>query len=383
MKKIFLLGVFSTLFVTPVWAIPPPDFIISSLQSVLQLFGVVIAFFISLFFLIHDFVKTIWQCHRKKCLMFIGVLLIIGVLLGLYIYTESQKKWKKNVDKELKELSTIIIPKTPTNIQLPQEHKELQKNTPKEASIKVIDDQKVFEQIWDKFHKVNEAGTQTENKIFQNNDFKISVGTMNNLEPKIIIDLREAQAQARGYIPKSIFLRLTDFLMGDWKKLNLRKTDTIIFVCFTGSRGSLATEFFRELGFNNAYYLEGGINKSIKNKNFHFEGQPTLGSPDNIQRLLNTDEVRTSIKEGGIGIDVRSDTKFNKKHLPNSISFFRDGMRTETIKETLKTFDTDKKYFAICDSWLNCYSAKILGFEMAEFNLTFIGRYAKPYKYSE
>jgi len=84
MKKIFLLLLVSTFSIEKALAIPPPDILMSTLQSVMQFFGIVVVFLISLFFLIKDFLKNIWLLHKKKCLIFGGLFLVLLLGLGMY-----------------------------------------------------------------------------------------------------------------------------------------------------------------------------------------------------------------------------------------------------------------------------------------------------------
>ncbi len=85
LQKLFTLLILSVITTKSIWAIPPPDFIISGLQSMIQLVGVVIAFFISVFFLAKDWLKNIWTTHRKKCLLFLFILIVILLLLVFFI----------------------------------------------------------------------------------------------------------------------------------------------------------------------------------------------------------------------------------------------------------------------------------------------------------
>jgi len=67
-------------------AIPPPDLIISGLQSVLQVFGVAVAFLVSAFFLLKDSLKLGWQLHRKKMILGGVLLFVISVAaLGWFV----------------------------------------------------------------------------------------------------------------------------------------------------------------------------------------------------------------------------------------------------------------------------------------------------------
>lgn len=84
-KKYFLFLWTSLFFVELAYAIPPPDILLSGLQSAMQFFGVVVVFFISGFFLLKDFLKNVWQLHRKKCLAVFLVLFLV-VVGGICFY---------------------------------------------------------------------------------------------------------------------------------------------------------------------------------------------------------------------------------------------------------------------------------------------------------
>ncbi len=66
-------------------AIPPPDLIMSGMQSMLQVFGVAAAFLISSFFLLKDTFKLWWQLHRKWMLWGLSFFLIGSLMFGLWI----------------------------------------------------------------------------------------------------------------------------------------------------------------------------------------------------------------------------------------------------------------------------------------------------------
>ncbi|NCP67258.1 hypothetical protein GW756_02650 [bacterium] len=66
-------------------AIPPPDILISGMQSALQVFGVAAAFLISGFFLLKDTLKLWWQLHRRLMITLGCLVLSILVVFVLWI----------------------------------------------------------------------------------------------------------------------------------------------------------------------------------------------------------------------------------------------------------------------------------------------------------
>lgn len=89
------MRLFSFLLLSIAWpwhqslAIPPPDLITSGLQSVVQVFGVAVAFLVSAFFLLKDTLKVWWQLYRRwmiaaLVLVLLMVVFLISWLMGLW-----------------------------------------------------------------------------------------------------------------------------------------------------------------------------------------------------------------------------------------------------------------------------------------------------------
>lgn len=80
-----VLGFVSLSICNTALAIPPPDFLISGLQSAAQVFGVLVAFFISLFFLLKDTFKLWWQLRRRRCVVVLCALVSFGAIALLWV----------------------------------------------------------------------------------------------------------------------------------------------------------------------------------------------------------------------------------------------------------------------------------------------------------
>lgn len=65
-------------------AIPPPDFLISGIQSLMQVLGIAAAFLVSGFFLLKDTLKLWWELHRIRLIIFVIIILLLTVLLSLW-----------------------------------------------------------------------------------------------------------------------------------------------------------------------------------------------------------------------------------------------------------------------------------------------------------
>ena len=81
----------------------------------------------------------------------------------------------------------------------------------------------------------------------------------------VVIDVREADERAKGYIRGSIFIP-RGILERDLEKLAYRGNATdddltrpVVVYCAGGARAALAADTLRQMGFTNPYSLEGGF----------------------------------------------------------------------------------------------------------------------------
>jgi len=81
-----------------------------------------------------------------------------------------------------------------------------------------------------------------------------------------LVDVREAEEHAYGYIPGSINIPGGSLVFnvgneGFWEQEMLyvpQKTDEIILYCKKGKRSVLAADALRKIGYTNIKYLDGG-----------------------------------------------------------------------------------------------------------------------------
>jgi rhodanese-related sulfurtransferase len=406
-------------------AIPPPDFLLNILQPLIAFLGIAAAFVVSGFFWLKN--KLIATFGNKLRLIIASMVAITLSGTGYYVYSSYQTEkasWQNEVADELAELKTelelptslkveqdnnsrLITDSRPTTKNLDQEinvadlpsttanskkevqevqkanlDNELVSNSEPlgEANLEQpaeIDSKQVANNSWQQYLTVNNASTAEAAHNQLDYSSKITASEYLAAENLLVIDLREKRARERGQIPDSQHSRLTDFLRGEWQNYDYSQYDRVVLVCYTGARGALASEFLRNLGYLNVSFLDGGVQKAVKTAGFPFIGEANLGSPENIAHLISASEAQDLIASGVIAIDVRSEQKFSSDPLPGALHFFRDGMTTAEIEARFGELDQSQSYFAVCDSWLSCYSGKILGFEMLERGINFQGRYSK------
>ena len=81
---------------------------------------------------------------------------------------------------------------------------------------------------------------------------------MKNDKEAILIDVRSPQEYKEGHLDKSINFPLYD-IERDNKKLQDKKSNTIIIYCQSGSRSKKAVEILKKQGYTNLYEIEGGL----------------------------------------------------------------------------------------------------------------------------
>lgn len=330
-----------------VFAIAPPEFILNITQNVLQFMGILFAFIFSVLFHLKLYLKQLFINQNNFLKLFLISIFITSIFTSIYYaYLKTkEKKWKKNVKTEMKE---------------------------------IVDNLNEKNEIWQKYIKISSSDEeQTTAKLILSQ--KLAITPQKYLELKennniLVVDLRERISYERGSIPGSIHIRFADLLNGEWKTLPLNY-DYIIFLCWIGTSGNLATEFLNTMGIKNVLCFANGVQDIYDNPLISYKGEYPIKIPKKMNEYLTLAKVSKYLSDGYITLDIRPYDKYKSNGIPNSIWFFYEAMTTEEIEKTLNLLDKNKKYFALCDSELSCWLAKVVGLELEKRNLHYLGRY--------
>lgn len=82
-----------------------------------------------------------------------------------------------------------------------------------------------------------------------------------------ILDVRTLQEYEAGHISNSILAPLNELTMGQVPAA-YDKSDTIYVLCRSGNRSMAAVKYLRDIGYENAYSISGGITQ------WHSQGHP-------------------------------------------------------------------------------------------------------------
>ena len=83
---------------------------------------------------------------------------------------------------------------------------------------------------------------------------------MDQNKPIQIIDVREPWEFEKTHLPKSCLVPLSNFDQQDFSR-QFSKDDWIVVVCHHGVRSLRTTRSLHEMGFQNVYSLQGGLDQ--------------------------------------------------------------------------------------------------------------------------
>jgi rhodanese-related sulfurtransferase len=345
-KRAHTLFVVLVLFALPkeTHAIPPPDVITSIGSSFMQIFGLFIVFFsIGSSFILRALKKVrIFAKEREIATGIIATCVIVLSLAGAYAYTSL-------IQKE--------TPGVPEDEIAKQVREEIEKRDTGEA--------------------VTTSAFFEENKELPleitNNEFHIVESTA------YVLDAREDEEYDIGFYPGSTHVRFADILAGAWSEL---PTDRVVYVfCWSGIRGSEVATFLREKGVL-ARVLEEGANGWVEGGGT-WNGEIAFShvySAPRYAKLFTTEEVKEAREQGVMLVDARQQDGLAN---PIADSVFISAIYTPTdeLNAMLIQVPVGMSVITVCDDFVSCFDAKIVGIKLEKQGGMFLGRYAAPWEY--
>lgn len=200
------------------------------------------------------------------------------------------------------------------------------------------------------------------------------------LQNFIVVDARENIEFDNGNLPGSIHIRFADLRAGRW--IELPQDKFIYVLCWSGIRGKEVAEFLRSKQLV-ARYLEKGADGWVS---FGGEWQGNIKfsetyTDDKYKLVLSTDEVKRKIQEGITIVDARPPTKFAQSHIPQSINIPLMYTPSSKFEEVFSQIQSNQKVVTVCDDYVNCFDAKLVGIELERRGATFLGRYNSPWEF--
>lgn len=335
------------------FAVPPPDFLFNLGGQVVYLFSFLAIFVSASFSVVYQFLRV--KYHALKAhpwLPVIGIFLIfLTSFSGFLAYENIQSK--KAYQEWLVASEAHAQQKVQSTPKTRPEENVLEEETPS--------------------HLPENLPLSITNEEFQ---AVLDSGTQNY----IVLDAREDLEAEYGHFPGSIHIRYADLLAH--KTGQLSKNAPIYVLCWSGMRGKVVTELLRSYGFT-AIYLEDGSDGWVNDFHGLWEGEIKFSAtyPDNKYGVtFDTNQTRAQTSDGVILVDVREPEK-----TVNSLagSYLMPLMLTpsEDLEAMYAKIPADSKVITVCDEYINCFMAKIVGVELEKRGHTFLGRYNRPWEY--
>lgn len=328
-----------------VHAILPPDLVVSVSQSILGIFGLIIASVTLTLVSIRNTLFMFLPTTLHKVLFFLILCGLVIVLLAAVFFLEEEKQlaqWQSETDVELRNIWS--------------QYSEIY-SAPDERSAQDVLTGSAQKVTWAEFQQIVKD------------------------EEYLIVDIRDIHAYQSGHLEGSLHMRWADLVRGRWKELRSYKDTPILIVCFFGTTGTITSNFLAAQGFSKLYVPDGGLLTLNKQETI-----PLLGTikfkyhAQMIDRLSNT-EIIDLKKEDAIIIDVRSPESYNDDTVvAPDIYFFREFKTLPEIQTFLDSLEPDRSYVSLCNSDLSCFQGEMLLHDLKTAGLTAGGTYdsSKP-----
>lgn len=195
-----------------------------------------------------------------------------------------------------------------------------------------------------------------------------------------ILDARENEEYDIGHYPNSTHIRFADLLNGDWQKL---PTDQTVYVfCWSGIRGKMVADFLRTKNIV-AQYFEAGSDGWVKDGGT-WDGEIAFSSKysaDQYKKLFTTTEVHAAVDAGTILIDTRQKADYDKSHIEGSINISAIFTPSVELAYQIANVSPGASIITVCNDFVSCFDAKIVGVRLEALGHTFLGRYSTPWDY--
>ncbi len=365
----FLVGFF--FFGSPAvsFAVMPPDFIFNIGVQVIQFFSAVLIFFAATFTTFFKFFKAkFYALKHKKTVVVITVISTLCLSLGgaYFFAIMKQDRQYRLWLKESRKYNEVYGKVNPYTLMT-------NKDGANEGT-----------------SSSNELGILEENPFYQNHTniaLEISNEDLENTIKSnrgqyIILDARENIEVENGYFPDSLHIRFADLKVGRWKEL---PRDKFIYVyCWTGMRGKDVADFLRSKHIVASSFREGASgwcdHGGVWVGKMNFKQKYT---EERYNIVFSTEEVRKMVSDGVVLVDARQPYKFQRAHIPGSISIPTMSTPTSEYEKVFSQVPPKSRVITVCDDYLNAFDARVVGIELERRGHKFLGRYNKPWDYGK
>ncbi len=336
-------------FATPrvMLAIPPPDIIANVGSQFAQVFSLLaVIFSVAVGAIVQVIHRMFPQITRKKFAWgLLGcVIVLLALILAAFLESRRAELFQQQLDKEITETIQQGI----------DEHDSIDEP---------LDESAFFASQRDLSLAINneEFEAREQNDVF-------------------VLDAREDEEYAIGRYPGARHIRFADLLDGAWQEL---PTDRVVYVvCWSGIRGSEVAKFLRDKKIV-AQYLEEGADGWVEYGGT-WEGELAFSSKYSAVRYTTTltaNEVHAAVDRGVVLVDARQAEAYAESHIDGSINISVIFTPTVDLQPALEQVPANSEVITICNDFVSCFDAKIVGIKLENLGHVFLGRYATPWDY--
>ncbi|PIR47672.1 hypothetical protein COV06_02195 [Candidatus Uhrbacteria bacterium CG10_big_fil_rev_8_21_14_0_10_50_16] len=331
-----------------VYALPPPDFIFGFGSQFMQLFSfVVLVVGVMASAMLRGSTHLYYVLRRHKIQFALGVLVVILIsLLAAFVmnrmlFYRAQDKYTQEVRQSLEDRidANDVVPAAPT---------------PQITYLEAHPDMPL---------------------VLSNESFAAV-----DLNQVFVLDAREDEEYEIGRFPKSTHVRFADLLAGAWTELPTDKE--IVVLCWSGIRGEEVTSFLRTKGLATRYLKE-GADGWVRFGGL-WDGEIAFShvySQERYSRTYTTSDVRALVATGALLVDAREEESFVRSGIAGSIHITSIFTPTAAMDSLLDRVPPRSTVITVCDDFVSCFDAKIVGIKLEQRGHLFLGRYAAPYEY--
>ena len=352
----FQKGLFVVLLlVCPVgtaFAIPPPELITTTIQSILASLGMIVAFLATAFYFLRDLLSVVWRQHKKHIIAascsILSVALILGWLYSKYHINDNDGHFGQMVS--MRKLS---------------EHDDFMHTYKWKEKIFLS----MYADLHDFFDQRGKAAPR--------------VVTLPSFSPRnaqaalarhdyILLDAREPYEQSLfGVLANDIIqTRYGDIANGNLK--NIPTDKKIIVICYSGIRGYFVALLLKYYGVNDVAFVRGGLSA------WQREGLPIYGSSDYTYLMRDPDYKKFTAAElmhsTALKLDFSRADLFQPQQFPNLHNFVYEFASMDAVVAQV-TGLPDAGVVLLCRTESSCFDATNFAYLLRQHGKRIIGYY--------
>lgn len=189
-----------------------------------------------------------------------------------------------------------------------------------------------------------------------------------------VLDAREDEEVEIGRYPGSVHVRLADLLDGAYA--GVPRDRTVYVFCWSGIRGSEVATFLRDHGVL-ARYLSDGAEGWVSSGGRWDGGVKfsSVYSAPQYARTLTADETDATVADGAVLVDARDAERTARKPIAGSIPISAIFTPTSALETAFALVPAGVDVIAVCDDFVSCFDAKLVGIRLEKRGHAFVGRY--------